>query len=65
MQDLETIPLLKDDIREKEQQLRKMKNEVEEKTALLLAARKAIRDYKDKLRVGSIVSLIETRPPVG
>ncbi|XP_041376649.1 nuclease SbcCD subunit C-like [Gigantopelta aegis] len=48
--DLETIPILKDDIREREKQISKLKSEIEEKSALLLAARKAIRDYKDKLR---------------
>ena len=32
-----------------------MEREVEEKTALMTSARKAVRDYKDKLRVGETV----------
>ncbi|XP_071088725.1 calcium-binding and coiled-coil domain-containing protein 1-like [Haliotis cracherodii] len=47
---LETIPRLKDDILDRDKRIKQLVKEVEEKTALMTAARKAVRDYKDKLR---------------
>lgn len=51
IQGLETIPRLKDDILDRDKRIKQLVKEVEEKTALMTAARKAVRDYKDKLRV--------------
>lgn len=50
-QNLETIPRLKDTIQEKEAEIKDLKKHIEDKDALLTAARKAVREYKDKLRV--------------
>ncbi|KAK3603789.1 hypothetical protein CHS0354_042790 [Potamilus streckersoni] len=47
---LETIPRLKETIEEKGKELKDCQHQIEEKTALLTAARKAVREYKDKLR---------------
>ncbi|XP_067652519.1 CAP-Gly domain-containing linker protein 1-like [Haliotis asinina] len=47
---LETIPRLKEEIVDRDKRIKKLIKEVEEKTALMTAARKAVRDYKDKLR---------------
>ncbi|KAL4235198.1 hypothetical protein ACF0H5_006836 [Mactra antiquata] len=47
---LETIPRLKDTIKEREDEIKDLKKHIEEKNALLTAARKAVREYKDKLR---------------
>ncbi|KAL3860327.1 hypothetical protein ACJMK2_010466 [Sinanodonta woodiana] len=47
---LETIPRLKETIEEKEKECKDCQRQIEEKTALLTAARKAVREYKDKLR---------------
>ncbi|XP_060567534.1 uncharacterized protein LOC132726265 isoform X2 [Ruditapes philippinarum] len=47
---LETIPRLKDTIKEKEEEIQDHKRQIEEKNALLTAARKGVREYKDKLR---------------
>lgn len=47
---LETIPRLKDTIQEKEKEIQDHKRQIVEKNALLAAARKAVREYKDRLR---------------
>ncbi|XP_053402522.1 uncharacterized protein LOC123548303 isoform X3 [Mercenaria mercenaria] len=47
---LETIPRLKDTIQEKEKEIQEHKRQIEEKNALLTAARKGVREYKDRLR---------------
>lgn len=51
LQNLETIPRLKDTIEEKEGEIEKLRKHIEDKNALLTAARKAVREYKDKVRV--------------
>lgn len=48
--DLETIPKLKEEIKDKQKEIDASKQESSEKTALLVAARKAVGEYKDKLR---------------
>lgn len=53
-QNLETIPRLKDEIKELKEEIDAYKQESNEKTALLVAARKAVGEYKDKLRVSGI-----------
>ncbi|XP_063440674.1 uncharacterized protein LOC134721523 isoform X2 [Mytilus trossulus] len=47
---LETIPRLKDEIKELKEEIDAYKQESNEKTSLLVAARKAVGEYKDKLR---------------
>lgn len=50
-QNLETIPRLKDEIHDQEKQIQSQEKELEEKAILLSASRKAVRDYRDQLRV--------------
>jgi len=50
-QNLETIPRLKEEIKEQQGEIDVAKQESSEKTALLMAARKAVGEYKDRLRV--------------
>lgn len=47
---LEMIPKLKDTIKEKTKEVEALKEEVQDKTALLAVARKSARDYKDQIR---------------
>ena len=54
IQNLETIPRLKDSIDEKSAEILNLKKHMEDKDALLTAARKAVREYKEKLRVGNL-----------
>ncbi|XP_052714524.1 reticulocyte-binding protein homolog 2a-like isoform X3 [Crassostrea angulata] len=47
---LEMIPKLKDTIKEKTKEVEALKEEVQDKTALLAVARKSAREYKDQIR---------------
>ncbi|XP_076449834.1 uncharacterized protein LOC143286125 isoform X2 [Babylonia areolata] len=47
---LETIPRLKDDISDRDKTIAQLHKDMDEKTALLAAARKAVRQYKDRIR---------------
>ena len=51
MQGLETIPHLKDDIADRDKRIAQLEKEIEDKSALLTASRKAVREYKDRIRV--------------
>ena len=52
LQGLETIPHLKDDIADRDKRIAQLEKDIEDKSALLTASRKAIREYKDRIRVG-------------
>ena len=54
IQNLETIPRLKETISDREKNIEELKSEMEDKTALLVAARKAVREYKEQCRVNFI-----------
>lgn len=47
------IPKLKDTIKEKTKEVEALKEEVQDKTALLAVARKSAREYKDQIRVNT------------
>ncbi|KAL8593001.1 hypothetical protein ACOMHN_017931 [Nucella lapillus] len=47
---LETIPRLKEDLLEKDQTIAQLNKDMDDKTALLFAARKAVRQFKDRIR---------------
>lgn len=53
LQNLEMIPKLKDTIKEKTKEVEVLKEEVQDKTALLAVARKSAREYKDQIRVST------------
>jgi len=57
-QNLETIPRLKDTISEREAEIADLKKHIEEKNALLSAARKTVREYKETIRVGRLQMLL-------
>ncbi|KAK7481728.1 hypothetical protein BaRGS_00027101 [Batillaria attramentaria] len=47
---LETIPHLKDDIRERDKRISQLETEIDQMSILLAASRKAVREFKDKIR---------------
>ncbi|KAK7114160.1 myosin heavy chain, clone 203-like isoform X2 [Littorina saxatilis] len=47
---LETIPHLKDDIADRDRKIVQLEKDLDERTALLTSSRKAVRDYKDRIR---------------
>ncbi|KAK3085709.1 hypothetical protein FSP39_007626 [Pinctada imbricata] len=47
---LETIPRLKDEISDRGKEIENLRSEMEDKNALLMAARKAVREYKEQNR---------------
>ena len=54
LQNLETIPRLKDMIEEKNEEVRDLEQQLREKTALLTSSRRTLGEYKEKLRVSSL-----------
>ena len=52
LQGLEKIPKLQEEIQERDVRIADLEKELSERSLLLVAARKAALEYKDKLRVG-------------
>lgn len=47
---LETIPHLKDDIHDRDKKIAQLEKEMDQKSALLAASRKAVREFKERIR---------------
>ncbi|ESO82771.1 hypothetical protein LOTGIDRAFT_155792 [Lottia gigantea] len=50
---LQSIPILREQLAEQEEKIGELEKELTEKTALLVASKQAVREYKDKIRVNN------------